>query len=134
MPEATSLIDTQSMLWFITDHPKLSRIARLAIDDPESLVFVSHASASEFGIKYNKRNLPLPEPPEPYLARHIETNGFHWVPITLPTIYRAAALPRHHDDPFDRLIVAQSLRDPPRRVPLISSDKDLDAYGIRRVW
>jgi PIN domain nuclease of toxin-antitoxin system len=90
------------------------------------VTYVSHASAWEVGIKYNK-----PKPPLPYLAGRVEANGFRWPSIRLPTIYRAAASSRRHDDPFDRLIVAQRLR---YDVPLISSGEQLDAYGIRRIW
>ena len=125
------LLDTQSLLWFIVDSPKLSRNARQAAADSATVLYASHTSAWEVGIKYHKGNLPLPEPPEPYLARQLAENRIRFVPITLPTIFLAASLPRHHGDPFDRLIVAQALRGD---MPLISSDKQLDAYGVQRIW
>ena len=130
-PPTRYLLDTQSLLWFLADAAKLSPAARQATADPSAALYASDASAWEIGIKYNKGNLPLPEPPEPYLTRQLAANAIASVPIFRATIFRAVALPRHHGDPFDRLIVAQSLRT---GVPLISSDKQLDAYGVRRIW
>ena len=126
-----AIIDTQALLWFFDRNPKLSAAADEALRRNDVVLRVSYATAWEIGIKHAKGNLKLPDAPEPFLARQIAVNHFRWLPISLGSIYHAAGLPRHHNDPFDRLLVAQAFRG---SVPLISSDKQLDAYGVQRIW
>ena len=67
----------------------------------------------------------------PSLLTIVEQSGIDWIPIAPGEAYAAGSLPMHHRDPFDRLIVAQTIE---RSAELISHDEALDLYGIRRLW
>ncbi len=125
------MLDTQALLWLFTEDDHLSANARHEISKAGIVLTTSHVSVWEIAIKHAKGKLPLPDAPEPYLAKQLAANRIRLLPISLASIYLAGRLPRHHGDPFDRLLVAQCLR---AEVPLISSDKQLDAYDIRRIW
>ncbi len=125
------LIDTHTFIWFVTNHRKLSQPARVAICDPLNGVFVSVASAWEMSIKYASGKLTLSDPPEQYVPRHLAANRFKLVNISLAHVFRAGSLPPHHGDPFDRLLVAQSLGEP---MTLVSRDRQFDQYSVTRLW
>jgi PIN domain nuclease of toxin-antitoxin system len=101
---------------------------QLAGDDGE--VYVSAASAWEIGIKARLGKLD-PGPLAQGFAAAIEREGFLPLPIALEHAERAGALPPHHADPFDRMLVAQSQAE---SLHLVSSDRILDHYGVVRVW
>ena len=93
-------------------------------------VLVSAATAWELAIKVNQGKLE-PSPLTTELGRQIEEDGFTELPITMDQATRAGLLPLHHRDPFDRLLVAQA-QD--LNVPILSADRVLDQYDLRRVW
>ena len=99
------LVDTHVLLWWLADDPSLGDEARESISASDSSVFVSAASAWEIAIKQALGKLDAPSD----LGRQIELNRFVPLPITVHHAYAAGALPRHHDDPFDRVMVAQRL-------------------------
>jgi PIN domain nuclease of toxin-antitoxin system len=73
----------------------------------------------------------MPDDAERFVAEQLETNRFRMLPIESAHAFQAQSLPPHHDDPFDRLLVAQALAE---RMPLVSDDERLEPYGIDRVW
>ncbi len=75
--------------------------------------------------------LPLPEPPSRYLPRHIAALGAQLLAIEAAHVLRLESLPLHHRDPFDRLLVAQSLEE---KMPLLSCDTLLEPYGADIRW
>jgi PIN domain nuclease of toxin-antitoxin system len=125
------LFDTHALIWFAEDHPHLSAPARTAIADGEDEVYCSIASIWEMAIMLSlgklKMSMPLEGPFERLLAR----NGFRLIPVEYAHAARVAALPWHHRDPFDRLLVAQAMVE---GMALLSHDGQLDAYGIKRIW
>jgi len=125
------LLDTHALLWFLLDDPALSRAARELIRTPDTAVLVSPASYWEIAIKISIGKYRLPEPLAQFMARELAHNRFDILPIGLNHADRVARLPFHHRDPFDRLIVAQSMEE---SIPLISADQTLDAYGTQRIW
>ncbi len=125
------LLDTQAFLWFTMDDPSLSLVARDAIEDAESVVRVSWATAWEMGIKYHRGLLKLPEEPRVFFEKHVALNRFEEAPIVLDTILASTELPWHHRDPFDRILVAEALR---KSLEIVSSDPSMDSYGARRIW
>jgi len=125
------LLDTHTLLWWITDSPKLSDLARREISRGASPLYWSAASTWEVGIKFAIGRLPLPAPPAEYLPRQLEINGVRPLAITDRHAYRAAALPAHHADPFDRMLVAQAQVE---RFALVSADPAVRAYDVTVVW
>ncbi len=98
------LLDTHVLLWWLGNDPILSPRAREAISDETNLVAVSAATAWEVSIKRALGKVTAPDDLEMQLAAH----DFIALPITIADGLVAGALPRHHEDPFDRMLVAQA--------------------------
>ena len=125
------LLDTQALLWFLLDDHRLSGKARENISGPDALIFVSPASLWEIAIKISLGKYELPAPFEAFWDEQFLTNDFALLPISVSHAARVVNLPFHHRDPFDRLIIAQSLVE---AIPLVSSDILFDRYSVERVW
>lgn len=125
------LLDTHALIWWFEDDPQLSRRARAAISASESRVIVSTATAWECAIKVPTGKLPQAAPLIAAFRPLLEREGFDLLDMSLEHILAAGALPRFHGDPFDRLLIAQALAE---GLPIVSKDKELDRYGVRRVW
>ena len=102
------LLDTHTLLWWTTDDKRLQVPERDAIADEDSIVWVSAASLWEISIKASLGRLELDSV---NLGRELERNNFLELPILWRHAESAGSLPRHHDDPFDRMLIAQA---PPR--------------------
>ena len=103
------LLDTHAFLWFLNGDPKLTRITRALIEDPANRKFVGVASCWEMSIKAGLRKLDLGEPATTFLPRQLAANGFDLLGINLTHATFVESLPPRHKDPFDRLLVAQSV-------------------------
>jgi PIN domain nuclease of toxin-antitoxin system len=121
------LVDTHALLWWLTDDAGLSDAAREALADPANEVLVSAASVWEIAIKRALGKLSAPDD----LPDHIDAQGFGWLPVGPEHAWCVRDLPRHHGDPFDRLLAAQALRE---RMPIVSADARLRAYGVETRW
>jgi len=118
------LLDTHAFLWWLAEDTKLSKEASEAITDTTSLVHVSAVTVWEIAIKANLGKIDLAGADMEY---EIAANGFVELPITARHALRAGSLPRHHDDPFDRMLIAQAqLED----LIIITHDKAFLLYGI----
>lgn len=116
------LLDTQVYLWFLADSPRLSKAAKLEIQQADE-VLVSAASIWEAAIKAGLGKLDVDAEK---LAAGIEASGFAEMPIRAGHGLVAAALPPHHRDPFDRMLVAQAMTEPAH---LLTADSLLSAYS-----
>lgn len=125
------LLDTHAFLWYVLDDRQLSANARAAIEEDEAVVLISPASFWEIAIKISLGNYSLTVPYERFWRSGIEDNRFRILPIELHHTAALVTLPFHHRDPFDRLLIAQSLVE---GIPLVSADAQFDAYSIRRLW
>ncbi len=125
------LLDTQALLWFVLDDARLSKRAREGIVSTDVLIFVSPANLWEIVIKISLGKYTLPAPFAAFWDDQLRINDFALLPITVSHTARIADLPFHHRDPFDRLIIAQSLME---GIPVVSSDAVFDRYGVERVW
>ena len=121
------LLDTHALLWWLADDPALKAAARVVIRPPDTLVFVSAATAWEISIKQALGRLEAPDD----LAEALAANRFHALPITVGHALAAGRLPRHHDDPFDRMLVAQAQAE---QLTLVTHDPQLQPYGIPILW
>ena len=121
------LVDTHALLWWLADDPGLSATAREALAEPANDVLVSTASVWEIAIKRALGKLSAPDD----LPAHIEAQGFGWLPVQAAHAWQVRDLPPHHRDPFDRLLVAQSLVE---QLPVVSADARFSAYGVDVRW
>lgn len=117
------LLDTHVLLWWLTDDPRLGPELRSAISDPDALVHVSAATVWEIAIKEALGRIDL----DADLAVEIEAGGFIELPIQARHALAAGRLPRHHGDPFDRMLVAQAREE---QLTLVSQDGALAAYDV----
>jgi PIN domain nuclease of toxin-antitoxin system len=119
------LLDTHVFLWLQTEPERLGEQLAL-VEDPGTELLVSAACSWEIAIKHALGRLPLPEPPATYVPERIRAIGAHPVAIEHAHALGVAALPPLHRDPFDRLLVAQSLA---LDAPVLTADARLAAYG-----
>jgi PIN domain nuclease of toxin-antitoxin system len=98
------LLDTHVLLWWLDDHPSLSKPCRSAIADGNNLVFVSAAVVWEIRIKQALGKLKVPSA----FREILNQQSFNWLSITVEHAHALENLPPHHRDPFDRMLVAQA--------------------------
>ncbi len=116
------LLDTHVVLWWMTSSPDLPEPVREAIA-AEDLAFVSVASIWETGLKQPLGKLRAPE----NVAARIADSGFQVAPITAAHAIAASALPWHHRDPFDRIMIAQAKVE---GLTLVTSDRFVAKYDV----
>lgn len=125
------LLDTHTFLWWITDAPQISATARDLISDGNNVLYWSAASSWEVSIKYALGRLPLPDTPERFLPFELAQNRIESIPVIDDHAFQAGQLPRHHRDPFDRMLVAQAQIE---SLVLLSNDPQLTFYDVRVQW
>jgi len=116
------LLDTHVLLWWLDDSPRLPALVRELIADPEKTVFISAATLWEIRIKQRLGKLSLPSDFDAVL----DASSFHWLPISRTHANATAALPEHHRDAFDRMLVAQAQCED---LTLLTGDARLAEYG-----
>lgn len=121
------LVDTHVWLWMLTAPERIRGKAAEVIEDTGSELLLSAASSWEIAIKYAIGRLPLPEAPESYVPARMHASGVEGLPITHSHALRVASLPRHHEDPFDRLLVAQAQLE---ALTIITADAALTRYDV----
>jgi PIN domain nuclease of toxin-antitoxin system len=125
------LLDTHSFIWFIEGNALLSATAQPLIEEPTNDVFLSVASLWEMAIKISIGKLQLREPFDQLVPQQIQLNSITLLNIAISHTIAVTQLPYHHRDPFDRLLIAQSITE---SLPLVSIDGVFDQYGVDRVW
>lgn len=131
MATRTILIDTHVWLWLNGDVGRLSDDSMELLASPENEIYLSAASTWEIGIKCSAGKLTLPLPPEIYIPTRLMDNGIRSLPIRQDHTLRAAALPGHHRDPFDRMLVAQAQIE---GLELMTVDRHIGAYEVELLW
>jgi PIN domain nuclease of toxin-antitoxin system len=125
------LLDAHAFLWFVLSDPALSPKARDLIADPDNDLYLSPASHWEIGIKVSIGKYQIPGSFESWMTQPLQINEIGILPILIGHTAAVIALPFHHKDPFDRLLIAQSLTE---KMSIVSADTTLDAYGVSRLW
>ena len=125
------LVDTQVWLWAHLRTGKLSRDARRILEDNNQYLLLSTASIWELTIKHALGKLKLPEPPGRYVPRRLKTLPMQVLPIETEHALAVDDLPLIHDDPFDRMLVAQCRCE---NLQLLSADAVLEDYPVTVVW
>ena len=125
------LIDTSVFLWFVNDHRALQNRNRGLIIDRRNESLVSVASIWEMAIKSKTGKLDLPLPFPQFIDKALLDNRFTILPVRISHLKLISELPLHHRDPFDRLLIAQSIVED---IPVLSGDASFDHYPVQRVW
>jgi PIN domain nuclease of toxin-antitoxin system len=124
------LIDTQCWLWMNASPDRLSEKTRRLLLQRTTERLLSSASVWEIAIKYQLGKLLLPVGPAEYVPDRMMLTRTQALPISVEHALRAGSLPMLHRDPFDRMLVAQALVE---GITVLSSDRQLDDYGVRRL-
>lgn len=119
------LLDTHVALWAITDSPRLEARARELIQAPGNTLWVSVASLWEISIKHSLGRGDMPVSGKDALG-YFEQSGYRILPVEAEHVLAVAELPPHHQDPFDRLLVAQAFTEPLR---LMTHDAQIQRYS-----
>lgn len=119
------LLDTHIALWAITDSPRLSERAKKDINHPKNTIWVSVVSLWEIAIKHSLGKGDMPIDAKQAL-NYFRQSGYQLLSIEAEHALLVAELPNHHQDPFDRLLVAQALSEPMR---LMTHDANIIKYG-----
>jgi len=124
------LLDTHTLIWFCEDDKKLPEKIKKEIENTENTIFISIASLWEMAIKISLKKLKLAIPLEEVI-KLLNENGISIIPIQTEHLLKVASFDFHHRDPFDRLIICQSLVE---EMMIITIDEKFDMYGVRRLW
>ena len=122
------LLDTHIFLWWADDPEKLSQAALSALQDEANELLLSVASVWEMQIKIQLGKLKLSLPLKDLIKNQRETNELNLLSVELKHVLALDALPFHHKDPFDRLLIAQSLEED---LTLVSVDSQFSAYSVK---
>ena len=125
------LLDTHVFIWWSISTQNLSSQAAKLIADTDNALFLSLASVWEMQIKIQLGKLDLDVTLSELIQKQQEVNSLNLLPIKVNHIYALTNLADRHKDPFDRLIIAQSIVE---NIDLISIDKVFDKYSIDRIW
>ena len=125
------LLDTHAFLWFISGDARLSKDARLSIENEGNQIFVSAGTLWEIAIKTSLGRLKFSGGFKDLISDQLRLNGFNILPITPSHLDIVVALPFLHRDPFDRLLIAQAKAE---SWAIISADVVLDSYEVTRLW
>jgi len=125
------LLDTHAFLWWIRDDPRLSQRARELVTSGRNELFLSVACVWEILTKTQTGKLHFSESPRKFVTEQMAANNIQALPLTLDHVLRLEALPLHHRDPFDRILIAQSLEE---EFPILSADPLLKNYSATLLW
>jgi len=124
------LLDTHAFLWFVFGDRRLGNIFRQIIENRDNQLFLTTASLWEIAIKNGKGNLSLKAPFLDFMNANVIQEGITILPIDLHHLDHVQRLPLHHRDPFDRLIIAQSMVE---NIPIITDDPKFKLYDVKLV-
>jgi len=124
------LIDTHALIWFVAGDRRLGKAARSAMEQDRARLHISAASVWELAIKAARKRIQLRFPVQRYLADRLD-EGFILLRVEGTHAAAVEHLAFHHDDPFDRLLIAQALSE---RMPVVTRDRVFRKYGVDVIW
>jgi PIN domain nuclease of toxin-antitoxin system len=125
------LLDTSVFLWGLSEEHRLNLRAQEILASSSSELYFSAAGTWEIAIKYALGALPLPKAPEEFVFHALRSGPIQALNITHEHALRAAELPVHHRDPFDRMIIAQALSE---KMTLLSADRTFKKYKVDLIY
>ncbi len=126
-----ALLDTHVFLWWNLDDPRLSETAHDVISEGSNELYLSAVSAWEIAIKASIGRLTLPETAEKYVPSRMSLHSIQSLPIQVSHALHIASLETIHQDPFDRLLIAQSQLE---NIPLLTADPRIAQYDVQIIW
>lgn len=117
------LLDTHTVVWAITEPERVAPEALGLIESSENEVFVSVVSPWELAIKLSRRRIELPQ----VFYETLRDGQFSLLPVTIRHTEAIVALPHHHRDPFDRMLIAQAQVE---GLTLVTSDREIRRYPV----
>jgi PIN domain nuclease of toxin-antitoxin system len=124
------ILDTHTLIWHLEWHKNLSKRAIENIENIENAIFISIASLWEISIKIQINKLKLSIPLST-LKSHLKQKSIEILPIVFEDILVNSSLESHHNDPFDRIIISQSINN---HFPVITCDKNFKKYDVDIIW
>jgi PIN domain nuclease of toxin-antitoxin system len=124
------LLDTQCWLWMAANPERLTAKTRSLLESMEHELWLSAVSSWEIAIKHARGKLELPQPPAEYVPSRMERTGVRGLPIEHAHALGVASLPRHHGDPFDRLLVAQAMLE---GMTILTADPEIARYEVETI-
>ena len=125
------LLDTAIWLWSIGSVDKINPLGRDLLADGKQDLYLSAASSWEISIKASSGKLPLPGPPRTFIPRVLAEQGITPLPILHQHALAVYDLPKHHTDPFDRLLIAQAQTE---EMVVLTADSIFRRYAVAIVW
>ncbi len=125
------LLDTCVVIWYFDGSDRITERIRDLLTDPENEVYMSDVSVLEVVIKYMSGKFPLDAPPSKILPMLAEKHSLTSLPLLQEAIFRLESLPPFHRDPFDRLLIAQSLE---HGLTLVTPDIQIRQYELSTLW
>ena len=129
MDDSAVLLDTHTLIWWAAGARRLSQRTKRLIENTQTKVFVSAATAWEIATKVRLQKLKWtsPESVESYCLGQ----EFELLPVLFVHAERAGSWPQEHGDPFDRMLAAQSDRE---RMPIATNDPKIALFGVETIW
>ena len=125
------LLDTHTFLWMAGDPPALSTNVREIVEEKNHHLYLSAASAWEIAMLQQLKRVELPDVPQRFIPEALQQLNILPIPIGFTTAISAATLPFIHRDPFDRLIIAEALKE---KMTVLTKDNLFKSYGVKTVW
>ncbi len=125
------LLDTHVWLWSVLEPNRIRPAIRDLIINSDTEVLLSMVSSWEISIKYALKQFYLPEPPDRFIPPRLIRDRIGSLPIEYAHVFQVASLPHHHRDPFDRLLIAQSMIE---KIPIITADREFKRYEAEIFW
>lgn len=125
------LLDTHTLLWWLSEDPQLSINAQQTLSHRDNTIIVSAASGWEISTKVRIGKLIVPKEIAENLEAIATRYGWETLPINMHHAQRSGLLPGFHKDPFDRVLAAQSLSE---GVPLVTNDPAFTKFSVHTIW
>jgi len=125
------MLDTHVFLWWITDDPQLSPLARKIISSGKNKLCLSAASGWEMAIKARLGKLRLPDNLGSFISEQLVINAIETLAVLMRHALHVYNLPDYHRDPFDRLLVAQAQLE---NLPILTADSQIACYPVEIIW
>jgi PIN domain nuclease of toxin-antitoxin system len=125
------LLDTMIWLWSVDSVEKLNQECRDVLENGREEIYFSAATAWEISIKARLGKLHLPGPPAQVIPAFMAKQGLRPLPVTHLHAVKVYDLPLHHNDPFDRLIIAQAISE---EMAVLTADSDFRRYRVKVFW
>lgn len=125
------LLDTHVFIWLTSEPEKLSPAVREIIEQGSSELLLSAASGWEVALLWKLGRIELQDPPASFVPAAMQAVGITPLPIGFDIAIAAATLPLIHRDPFDRLLVAEAMKN---GLTILSKDQIIPRYGVATLW